>query len=112
MYDYEIKTTNTNTLTYNNNNTTMINWVDKLKPSQKNKTIQKRYSNILIKEDDELTKYGILNVYEKSDKGSSSNKRSDEGSGSSTANDPYQQQWNKYVIQSKYQSLKIETSNI
>jgi hypothetical protein len=86
------------------------NWMEKLKPSSKNKVVQdrvKRSSTVgdsnFTERDNDLSKFGIeckSSRTEKNDSQPSMNESS-----------MFQQKWNDCVIQSKYQNLKIDTKD-
>lgn len=82
-----------------NSSTQSVNWLDRLKPSSKNKLIQRRYKGLSSEDkESELTKYGI-------DASSIINTKE------SFEDQNYTQKWNKCVIQSKFQMLQIDTNN-
>lgn len=111
----------TNSSNSQNSSTSSTNWMEKLKPSAKNRVIQKRYKQLstvgicnLKTEHEDLTKYGIdtagLSRIADSSQNESPQKNSLHPSHQRRTSD-YLQKWNRFVVQSKYQILQIETND-
>jgi hypothetical protein len=115
----------TNSSNSQNSSTSSVNWMDKLKPSAKNRVIQKRYQQLstvgngnLKTDQEDLTKYGIdtaglsrIGDSSQNDQNESMRKNSPIGATHQRKKSDYLQKWNKFVVQSKFQILQIETND-
>jgi hypothetical protein len=92
-----------------NQSSLSTNWIEKLKPSSKNKLICKKYKNLSTgpENTDDLSNYGISDEILPTEEAINSTPNSN----FATAEKGYQARWNKCVKQSKFQMLHIDVNN-
>lgn len=90
---------------------TSRNWIEKLKPSTKNRLICKKYKNLSSYDyGHELTKYGIHTISVSGENEDIEHSKEIEYSNQQSSKDKNNQEWNKLISATKFQGLQIETN--